>query len=110
MGGVPEAGQGLGLARGVPFQMAGEHGGQRAGLAPAHGIGLAGDAEGAAAGLAQAAMQDVAVDDGIRLIGAGGGLVGALAEEGDGFAGGGEPFEEAGGVGWVEAGVAALGL
>ena len=55
--------------------------GQPADFAPAHGVGLAGKREGPHAGAADAARRQVAVDDGVDLVGAGGRLIGALRIE-----------------------------
>ena len=52
--------------------------GQPADFAPAHGVGLAGERERAHARAADAAGEQVAVDDGVDLVGAAGGLVDAL--------------------------------
>ena len=54
----------------VEVHVRGEHVGQAADLAPAHGVGLAGDRERPHARLADAAGGQVAVDDGVDLVGA----------------------------------------
>ena len=76
------------------FQMAGKHVGQSAHLAPAHGVGLAGDGEWPHAGATNAAGGEVAVEDGVDLVGAGVRLVDALGIDGDGLFGGGPEVAE----------------
>ena len=82
---APEALHALAMRGVFDIHMRGKHVGEAADLAPAHGIGLAGDRERPHAGLADAAGRQMAVDDGVDLVGAGGRLVDALAEDGDGL-------------------------
>ena len=56
---------------------------EAADLAAAHGVRLAGDRERPGAGFADAAGGEMAVDDGVDLVGARGALVHALRERGD---------------------------
>ena len=70
----------LGIAE---LHVRGQHVGEAADLAPAHGVRLAGDRERPHAGLADAARRQMAVDDGVDLVGAGDRLVDALAVDGD---------------------------
>ena len=96
--------------RGVlEVEMGGEHVREAADLAAAHGVGLAGDAERAHAGPADAAGGEVAVDDRVDLVGAGGRLVHALAEDGDDALGADPEVEEGGEVGRGEAGGGGVG-
>ena len=74
--------------------MRGQHVGKAADLASAHGVGLAGERERPGAGLADAPGGEVAVDDGVDLVGALRRLVDALRIDGDGFAGLGKPAIE----------------
>ena len=79
-------------------QVGGKLVGQAAHFAPAHGIGLAGDGKGTHAGPANAAGEQVAVDDGVDLVGAGGGLIHALRKQGDHPLGACEQTEKRGDV------------
>ena len=54
----------------LDVHMGGKHVGEAADLAPAHGVGLAGYRERPRAGLADAAGRQMAVDDGVDLVGA----------------------------------------
>ncbi len=74
--------------------MGGKHVGETADFAPAHGVRLAGQREGAHAGAADAAGRQMAVEDGIDLVGAGRGLVDALAVAGHHLRGRLEQTEE----------------
>jgi hypothetical protein len=65
-------------------------------LPTAHGVGLPGDREGSHAGAADAPGGEVAVDDGVDLVGAEGPLVDALGEEGHHPLGAGEGAKEVG--------------
>ena len=65
------------------LQMAGQHIGHPADLAPAHRIGLAGYRKRPHAGATDAPGGKVAVQNGVDLVGAGGGLVDALGIDGD---------------------------
>ena len=84
--------------------MRGQHVGEPADLAAAHGIGLSRQRERARARLADAAGGQVAVDDGIDLVGALRRLVDALAVAGDDARRRGEPVIEAIDIARVEAG------
>ncbi len=68
--------------------------GQPAHFAAAHGVGLAGDGKRRCAGLADAAGGQMAVDNGVALVGAGGALVDALGVERHRARAAGEPAEE----------------
>ena len=76
------------------FEMGGELVGEAADLASAHGVGLAGHRERPGALLADAAGEEVAIDDGIDLVGAGRGLIDALAVDRHHLLGRGEESEE----------------
>ncbi len=67
----------------LDVQMAGEHIGQPANLAPTHGIGLTCDRKWPHPNLADPSGGKVAVGDRVHLVHARGGLVHALAEDGD---------------------------
>ena len=67
---VPEALHAVAMRRVFEIHMGGEHVGEAADLAAAHGVGLAGHRERPHAGLADAAGREVAVDDGVDLVGA----------------------------------------
>ena len=108
-GGVPELLHEEAVGRVLEVEMGGEHVGEAADLAAAHGVGLAGDAERAHAGAADAPGGEVAVDDRVDLVGAGGGLVHALAEDGDDLLGADPEVEEGGEVGRREAGDGGVG-
>ena len=84
------------------IQMAGQRIGQTPHLAPAHGVRLAGERQRPHAGPADAAGGQVAVDDGVDLVGAGRGLVDALRVDGDRLVGGREPVEQRLHVGRIE--------
>ena len=71
------------MSSGAKPHVGGELIGKPADLAPAHGVGLAGERERPHAGLADAAGGEVAVDDGVDLVGALRRLVHALREAGD---------------------------
>jgi hypothetical protein len=73
--------------------------GEAADLASAHGIGLAGQRERSLAAPADAARRQVAVDDGVDLVGPLRGLVHALREAGDGVGCGTKQIEEAHDIG-----------
>ena len=93
---APEALHAVAMLRILDLHMRGEHVGEAADLAAAHGVGLAGDRERAHAGLADAAGREMAVDDGVDLVGAGRRLVDALAVDGDRLLGRGEQGVERG--------------
>ncbi len=78
--------------------------GEAADLAPAHGIGLAGQRERSLAAPPDAAGRQMAVDDGIDLVGALRGLVHALREAGDGVGRRAEEIEELRDIGRRQAG------
>ena len=84
--------------------MRGELVGEAADLAPAHRVGLAGQRERPHAGPADAAGGEMAIDDGVDLVGALRRLVDALREAGDGLFVGAEQMEEARDVAFVETG------
>ena len=75
---LPEAADAVDGVRGETH-MGGELVGEPADLAPAHGVGLAGDRERPHAGPADPAGGEMAVDDGVDLVGAARRLVDALA-------------------------------
>ena len=62
------------------FEMGGELVGETADLAPAHGVRLAGDRERPHALASDPAGEEVAIEDGVDLVGAGRRLVHPLAE------------------------------
>lgn len=64
--------------------------GEAADFAPAHGVGLTGHRKRPHAGPADAAGREVAVDDGVNLVGAAAGLIDALRIDRHGFFGAGE--------------------
>ena len=80
---APEALHAVAIVGVLDVHVGGEHVGEAADLAAAHGVRLAGERERPHAGPADAAGRQVAVDDGVDLVGAGGGLVDALAVDGD---------------------------
>ena len=67
---APELPHGRAAGLVVQVDVRGQRVGEAADLAPAHGVGLAGDGERPRAGLADAAGREVAVDDGVDLVGA----------------------------------------
>ena len=77
IGCIPEAAHAIALGRRVAH-VRGQHVGEAADLAPAHGVGLAGERQRAGARLADAAGRQVAIDDGVDLVGALRRLVDAL--------------------------------
>ena len=90
------------------IEMAGQHVGQPAHFAPAHGVGLSGDRHRPAAGGADAACGEVAIENGIDLVRARGGLVDALAEDGDDLPGTNPHVAERGHIFGVKAGCAQI--
>lgn len=84
--------------------MGGEHVRHAADLAATHRVRLAGDREGPHAGTPDPPGDEVAIDDRVDLVGAGGGLVHALGEDGDHLLGAGPEVEEGGEVPGREAG------
>ncbi len=72
----------------------GEHVGKAADFTPAHRIRLAGDGEWSHPRPPDTAGRQVAIDDGVDLVGAADGLVDALAEDRDSFFSGGKEFVE----------------
>ena len=72
------------MSSAVEAHVGGELVGEPADLAPAHGVGLAGQRKRPCPRLADAAGREMAVDDGVDLVGALRGLVHALREAGDG--------------------------
>ncbi len=102
-GRVPEFLDGRALDRIVEVHVRGQHVGQAADFAPAHRVRLAGQRERPHAGLADAAGEQVAVDDGVDLVGAARGLVHALRIGGDDVIRGGEGFVEGEQPGRVDA-------
>ena len=90
---TPEAAQAV-ATRAVHREMRGELVGEAADFPPAHRIRLAGDGERPHAGPADPARRQVAVDDGVHLVGAGGRLVHALRPDGQHPLGAGEPVVE----------------
>ena len=93
----------------LEVEVGGEHVGEAADLATAHRVRLAGDAERPHAGAADAPGREVDVDDRVHLVGAAGGLVHALAEDGDDLLGADPEVEEAGEVLRREAGDGGVG-
>ncbi len=91
---LPEAADARDLVGGESH-MRGELVGKPADLAPAHGVGLAGQRERPLAAPADAAGREMAVDDGVDLVGALRRLVHPLREAGDGVGRGAEEIEEA---------------
>ena len=67
---APEALHAVAMLGILDIHMRGEHVGEAADLAPAHGVGLAGDRERPHARPADAAGGEMAVDDGVDLVGA----------------------------------------
>ena len=100
---VPEAADAVDVGR-REIHMRGKLIGEAADLAPAHGIGLAGERERPHARPADAAGGEMAVDDGVDLVGALRRLVHALREAGDRFRRCAEQMEETRDVALVEAG------
>ena len=94
-GRVPEGSNCLAVLVVCHIHVAGEHIRQPADLAPAHGIGLAGDRKRPHARPADPPGGQVAIDDGIDLVAAGGGLVDALRIDRDDLLGAGEEIVEA---------------
>ncbi len=68
---IPEIAHSGTVIRVFDIQMAGQHVGQTANLAPAHGIGLPGDRQWPHARFADPARGQMAIQDGIHLIGPG---------------------------------------
>ncbi len=79
---LPEALYALAMVGVFDLHMGGEHVGHAADLAAAHGVGLAGHGERPCPGLADAASGEMAVDDGVDLVGARRRLVHPLAVDG----------------------------
>ena len=79
---VPEPAHAIALGR-RKSHMRSQHVGEPADLAPAHGVRLAGERQRPRAGLADAARGQVAIDDGVDLVGAVRRLVHALRIAGD---------------------------
>ena len=100
---LPEAGDTVDVLAGKAH-MRRELVGEPADLAPAHGIGLAGQRERPLPAAADAAGREMAVDDGVDLVGALRRLIHALREAGDGIGRGLEELEEARDVGLRQAG------
>ena len=90
---VPEALQPRTVLRAV-VHVRGELGGEPADLAPAHGVGLPGKRERSGTGSRDAAGGEMAVDDGVDLVGPAGGLVDALREQGERALGAREPVKK----------------
>ncbi len=90
---APEAREAVDVLR-REVHVAGQLIGQAANLPTSHGVGLAGDREGPHSGPADASGGQMAVDDGIALVCAGGGLVDALRVEAHRSLGVGEPLVE----------------
>jgi len=86
-GGAPEAAHAVAMRRVLDLHMRGEHIGEAADLAPAHGVRLTGDRERPHARPADPSRREMAIDDRIDLVGAGGGLIDALAIDGHDFLG-----------------------
>ena len=78
----------------LEIEMAGELVGEPADLAAAHRVRLAGDRERPGARTGDAAGGEMAVDDGVDLVGAGDRLVDALRVDGDDAIRSGEPVVE----------------
>ena len=95
---LPEAADAVDVLGGEAH-MGGELVGEPADLAPAHGIGLAGQRERPLPAAADAAGREMAVDDGVDLVGALRRLVHALREAGDGVRDGTKELEEARDIG-----------
>jgi hypothetical protein len=87
---LPEALDAIAILGALDCHMGGEHVGEAADLAAAHGVGLAGHRKRSHARPADAAGGEVAVDDGVDLVGARRRLVDALAVDGDDLFGRGE--------------------
>jgi hypothetical protein len=87
---VPEAPHAVHVA-GVEIHVRRQLVREPADLAPAHGVGLARDRERPHARSADAPREQVAVDDGVDLVGAAGGLIDALRIDADGFFVDGKP-------------------
>ena len=100
---IPEAAHAVALVGGEAH-VRGQHVGEPADLATAHGVGLARQRQRAGARLADAPRRQVAIEDGVDLVGALRRLVDALAVAGDDARGGSEPVVEALDVALVEAG------
>ena len=103
---APEAADAIDVG-GRKAHMGGELVGEPADLASAHGVGLAGERERPHAGLADAAGGEMAVDDGVDLVGALRRLVDALREAVTTRSRGAEQVEEARDVGCASRPVAA---
>ena len=99
---IPEAAHPVDVL-GCKGHMGGELIGEAADLPPAHGVGLAGQRERPLAAPADAAGRQVAVDDGVDLVGALRGLVHSLRKAGHGVGRGTEEIEEARHVGLRQA-------
>ena len=102
---LPEAADAVDVVGGEAH-VGGELVGEPADLAPAHGVGLAGQRKRPLPAAADAAGREMAVDDGVDLVGALRGLVHALREAGDGVRNGVEELEEPRDVGRRQAGEA----
>ena len=94
VGRLPEALDAVAILGIFDRHMGGQHVGKAADLAAAHGVRLAGERERSHAGPADAAGREMTVDDGVDLVGAGSGLVDALAVAGDDLFGFLEQAEE----------------
>ena len=92
--GLPEVLHLRAMRRVVELDVRGQLVGEPADLAPAHGVRLAGERERPHAGAADAAGEQVAVDDGVDLVGAARRLVHALREQRDHALGAREQLEE----------------
>ena len=90
---IPEPAHAIALGLGETH-VRGQHVCKAADLAPAHGVGLARKRERAGTGLADAPGRQMAVDDGVDLVGALRRLVDALAVAGHDARRAGEPAEE----------------
>ena len=89
---LPEALDAIAVVGIFDGHMGRQHVGKSADLAAAHGVGLARQRKRPHARTSDAAGRQMTVDDGIDLVGAGGGLIDALAVAGDDPLG---PFEQA---------------
>ena len=99
---VPEAADAVDVL-GHERHVGGELVGEAADLAAAHGVGLAGEGERALAAPADAPGRQMAVDDGVDLVGALRRLVHPLREAGDRIGDGAEQLEEARDIGLRQA-------